>query len=125
MGRSVISAAEENGGKIIGVDIDQSKDSETVITSARKDLGNAVYKGLSEYYSGSFPGGTVMNMDASNDGICLEMENSRFEVFDDSIYQPIYELLKSGRIIPYASTAYGNTSDLELISTEVFYLELK
>ncbi|MCR5508673.1 MAG: BMP family ABC transporter substrate-binding protein [Lachnospiraceae bacterium] len=125
MGKSVISAAEETGGKIIGVDIDQSRASETVITSAKKELGNAVYSELKDYYNGTQKGGSVLEMGAQNDGIGLEMENSRFENFSRDVYDAIYEQLKSGRIVPYASTAYGNTSDLELINTEVYYLELK
>ena len=124
MGRSVISAAEENGGKVIGVDIDQSNISETVITSAEKMLSNAVYTGLSSYYGGAFKGGEVLEMNASNAGIALEMENSRFDVFSEVEYDAIFSQLASGRIVPYASTAYGNTSDLELMNTEVYYLEL-
>ena len=42
MGESVIKAAENNDGKVIGVDVDQSGLSETVITSAEKGLGKAV-----------------------------------------------------------------------------------
>lgn len=124
MGNSIISAAEENGGKVIGVDIDQSTASQTVITSAEKMLTNAVYTGLYSYYNGSFTGGGTLEMNASNGGIALEMENSRFEVFSRVEYDAIFEQLSSGRIVPYASTSYGNTSDLELINTEVYYLEL-
>lgn len=124
MGRSVISAAEENGGKVIGVDIDQSTISDTVITSAEKMLDNAVYTGLANYYGGVFKGGEVLEMNASNAGIALEMENARFDTFSEVEYDAIYSQLASGRIVPYASTAYGNTSDLELMNTEVFYLEL-
>ncbi|MCR5420007.1 MAG: BMP family ABC transporter substrate-binding protein [Lachnospiraceae bacterium] len=124
MGRSVIAAAEESGGKIIGVDIDQSRISETVVTSAKKMLGNAVYMGLEKKFSENFTGGAVYEMEAENNGIGLEMENSRFEKFDEELYNAIYEQLASGRIEPYSSTDFGNTSDLELVNTEVFYLEL-
>ena len=124
MGRSVIAAAEENGGKVIGVDIDQSKDSETVITSAEKMLGNAVYYGLSDYYSDQFKGGSVYEMNATNGGVGLEMENSRFESFTEEQYKAILDQLISGRIVPYNAVDHGNTSDLELVNTQVYYLEL-
>jgi basic membrane protein A len=124
MGRSVISAAEENGGKVIGVDIDQSTMSETVITSAEKMLTNAVHNSLSNYYAGTVKGGEVLEMNASNGGIALEMENSRFDIFSQTEYDAIFAQLASGRIVPYASVSYGNTSDLELMNTEVYYLEL-
>ena len=124
MGRSIISAAEENNGKVIGVDIDQSTLSETVITSAEKMLANSVYMGLNSYYNGTFSGGQVCEMNAANGGIALEMENSRFETFSEVEYGTVFSLLAEGRIVPYSTTSYGNTSDLELINTEVYYLEL-
>ncbi|MCR4806726.1 MAG: BMP family ABC transporter substrate-binding protein [Lachnospiraceae bacterium] len=125
MGKSIIAAAEENGGKVIGVDIDQSSDSETVITSAEKMLGNAVYTGLSNFYDETFIGGTLYEMDAANNGVGLEMANSRFSSFTQEEYDTIFARLVSGSIVPYRSTDYGNTSDLELVSTEVYYMELK
>ena len=63
-------------------------------------------------------------MNAANNGIALEMENYRFDVFSQVEYDAIFSQLASGRIVPYASVAYGNTSDLELMNTEVYYLEL-
>ena len=124
MGRSIFAAAEENGGKVIGVDIDQSAASQTVITSVKKELGNAVYMGLADYYTNNFKGGALYEMNAQNAGISLEMENSRFDTFSEVEYGAIYSQLASGRIVPHALTSYGNTSDLELMNTEVFYLEL-
>lgn len=125
MGKSVFAAAEENGGKVIGVDIDQSPVSETIITSAKKELGNAVYQGLMNYYDGTFTGGTLYEMDAANAGVGLEMDNARFSTFTREEYDNVYARLVSGGIVPYRATDYGNTSDLELVSTEVYYMELK
>ncbi len=125
MGKSVFAAAEENGGKVIGVDIDQSPVSETIITSAKKELGNAVYQGLVNYYDGTFTGGTLYEMDAANAGVGLEMDNARFSTFTREEYDNVYARLVSGGIVPYRATDYGNTSDLELVSTEVYYMELK
>jgi basic membrane protein A and related proteins len=53
-GNSVMAAAEANNGKVIGVDIDQSAESTTVITSAMKGLGISVYDALADFYAGSF-----------------------------------------------------------------------
>ncbi len=50
-GNSVMKAAEEVGNKyVIGVDVDQSSESNTVITSATKALTTAVYEILVDYY---------------------------------------------------------------------------
>ena len=124
MGKSVIAAAEITGGKVIGVDSDQSGISKTVITSAKKSLANAVYTGVSNYYDETLIGGTVYRMDAANDGISLEMEQSRFDTFSEVEYDAIYAQLVSGRIVPYASSNYGNCSDLELVNTTVDFLEM-
>ena len=43
VGNSVMAAAQEKNAKVIGVDVDQSAESETVITSAMKLLSNSVY----------------------------------------------------------------------------------
>ena len=50
-----MAAAEAAGTKVIGVDVDQSGESETVITSAMKGLGTSVYDMIAAYYNGSFP----------------------------------------------------------------------
>ena len=47
---SVMSAAAEAGKKVIGVDVDQRYDSETVITSATEILGASVYQVLEAIY---------------------------------------------------------------------------
>lgn len=93
VGNSVMAAAEQAGAKVIGVDIDQSGESETVITSAMKGLGASVYSVLEDYYAGSFPGGQVLVMNASNDGVALPMETSRFDTFSQSDYDKIFAKL--------------------------------
>ncbi|HAG69978.1 MAG TPA: BMP family ABC transporter substrate-binding protein [Lachnospiraceae bacterium] len=125
MGRSVMKAAEENGGMMIGVDVDQSRDSDTVLTSAMKELSNAAYTGLIDYYSDKFTGGETLLMDAAAGGIGLPMETSRFKSFTDSEYNAIFSQLVDGKLVPYAGTGFGNTFDLTLVNTTVTYLELK
>jgi len=90
VGNSVMAAAEQAGAKVIGVDIDQSGESETVITSAMKGLGASVYSVLEDYYAGTFPAGETLVMDASNDGVALPMESSRFDSFSQSDYDDIF-----------------------------------
>ena len=58
VGNSVMSAAKAiDGKKVIGVNVDQSSESDTVITSAMKSLSSAVTQTLEEYYNDKFPGG--------------------------------------------------------------------
>lgn len=63
---------------MIGVDVDQSE-SETVITSAMKNLGDSIYGALEDYYNDSFQGGKTVTLDASQDGVKLPVETSKFK----------------------------------------------
>jgi basic membrane protein A and related proteins len=93
VGNSVMAAAEQAGTKVIGVDIDQSIESETVVTSAMKGLGESVYSMLDAFYEGTFPGGETLVFNASNDGVALPSDFSRFESFSQSDYDEIYGAL--------------------------------
>jgi basic membrane protein A len=104
VGNSVMAAAEAAGGKVIGVDVDQSGESETVITSAMKGLAPSVEKALAAFYAGEFPGGESWVLGADNDGVELPMETSRFETFTQADYDAIYAKLVSGEITPQKDT---------------------
>ena len=93
VGNSVMAAAEAAGTKVIGVDVDQSAESETVITSAMKQLGVSVYLGLEGYYAGAFKGGVSETLDITVDGVGLPIENSRFATFTEADYEVLYQAL--------------------------------
>ena len=98
VGNSVMAAAEDASGKVIGVDVDQSNESASVITSAIKNLSGSVYDGIKEFYNGSFPGGEVLTLDASVNGIGLPMETSKFNSFTQEDYEAVYSKIKDGKI---------------------------
>jgi len=95
IGNSVMAAAEQAGRAVIGVDIDQADQSETVITSAMKNLRGSVYDILAAFYAGNFPGGQAKIFDAANKGVGLPMETSRFRTFSQYDYDAIYQKLAS------------------------------
>ena len=123
IGKSVIRAAETHGGKVIGVDVDQSSESETVITSAMKNVRSAVYSGVRSYFEGTFAGGVETQMTAKEDGVSLPMDTSRFEKFDTASYDAVYSHLVDGMIVPYRETDIGTCAELSLVNTEVTYIE--
>ncbi|MEQ2677356.1 BMP family ABC transporter substrate-binding protein [Enterocloster citroniae] len=98
VGNSVMKAAESAGKVVIGVDVDQSSESATVITSAMKNLGDSVYDAVAGYYDGNFEGGKSVTLDAKENGIMLPMETSKFKVFTQEKYDELYEMLKDGTI---------------------------
>lgn len=99
VGNSVMSAAEAiDGKKVIGVDVDQSSESDTVITSAMKGLSSAVQQTLEEYYDDKFPGGQSLVLGADKEGVKLPMDTSKFENFTKEDYDKVYKDLADGKI---------------------------
>lgn len=123
VGNSVMAAAEEAEAKVIGVDVDQSPESATVITSAMKLLSNSVYDGIKAYYDGSFPGGATTTFTAANNGIGLPMETSKFEAFTQEDYDALYAKLSAGEITINNATEDSTTADLTLTNTTVSFVE--
>ncbi len=93
VGNSAMAAAEQANGKVIGVDVDQSPESQTVITSAMKGLGASVYTIVSQFYDNKFPGGQNLVFDATNEGVALPMDTSKFEKFTQADYDKLYAAL--------------------------------
>jgi len=100
VGNSVMAAAEASDRMVIGVDVDQSIESDTVITSAMKGLGAAVEQALTAFYEGSFPGGESWVLGADKNGVQLPMETSKFEKFTRADYDAIFAKLASGEVAP-------------------------
>jgi basic membrane protein A len=141
VGKSVISAAAESGKKMIGVDVDQRYDSDTVITSATKGLGASVIAVLESIYKTNkwdTYGGKTTVFDATNDGVGLpttvigdEKADAfdRFEKFTKADYEKLYETLKNGSVKPIRTfkvadpdgyaTADELTKNLNLVKVKV------
>ncbi len=110
VGKSVMSAAAEAEAKVIGVDVDQRYDSETVITSATKGLAASVVAVLDSIYksdSWDTYSGTSTYFNAANDGVGLPTEVigeegadafDRFESFDKAAYDAVFATLVDGSV---------------------------
>lgn len=141
VGKSVMSAASEMGAKVIGVDVDQRYDSDTVITSATKGLAPSVIAVLESIYktdSWSTYSGKSTFFNASNDGVGLPTEVigepngdafDRFESFTKADYDEIFGKLAAGSVLIIRSidvqdatgyaTAQELTSELGLVKVAV------
>lgn len=132
VGNSAMSAAEGKNqqegkfvAKVIGVDVDQYSESDTVITSAMKQLANSVYDGISMFYNGNFPGGKTSVFSVKNDGVGAAMEHAKFETFTKADYDALYNDLKAGKY-----TIFNNVEDYNpatalknLTNTKVTFIE--
>lgn len=107
LGNSVMKAAETYGKKVIGVDSDQSGESETVITSAMKDVGGGIRFIAENYMRGvEAEGGQLLVLNSSNNAVGLPMKTSKFRQFNQKQYEAIYAELASGKIdVPDDTTA--------------------
>ncbi len=105
---SVFAAAEEADAKTIGVDSDQSEDSETVLTSATKGVNKTVYDALVAYGEGNFPtspDGVSVLLGAEENYIGLPMDTSRFETFTQADYDTVYATLADLDIATFGANA--------------------
>ena len=118
-GNSVMSAAEQNKGYVVGVDVDQSVESPTVITSAMKMIGESVYNAIDEFYKGNFPGGNSVILDAKVHGIGLPMETSKFKNFTKEDYDNIYQKLVDGSVKILKDTDAKDVNKLPLDKIKV------
>lgn len=98
VGDSVMAAAEAADAKVIGVDVDQSAQSPTVITSATKGLAPSVVQTLTAMYEGKFPGGEALVLDAASQGVSLPMATSQFKTFTQADYDAIFAKLVAGEV---------------------------
>lgn len=123
VGNSVMAAAEaSDNAKVIGVDVDQSSESDTVITSAMKMLSNSVYDAIQAAYDGSFPGGKTTVFDAANDGVGIAMDTAKFNTFSQADYDEVFAKLVAGEIT-IDNDVEKEVSDLDLSNVTVNYVQ--
>jgi len=104
-GNSVMAAADETTGKfVVGVDVDQSSQSPSVITSAMKALGVVVKQALQDYLDGTFEGGETLVLGAAEDAVALPLgESFLFENFTLAQYNAILADIVDGTVVvPFA-----------------------
>lgn len=88
-GGSVMKAAEQESGLVVGVDVDQKEESTTVLTSAMKQLSPSVYETLKKWHNEEFQGGEVLTFDAANLGVQLSDDFTRFTTFTKAMYDTL------------------------------------
>ena len=68
-GLGTLKAADQAGRWGIGVDVDQSKLAERVLTSGVKRVDTGVYEAIRQVQAGGFAGGSDLVFDLKNDGV--------------------------------------------------------
>ncbi len=100
MCQSAFAAASSNQAKVIGVDVDQSSESETVITSATKGLREAVMIACDKFFTGKWSDiAGSLTLGAKDDAVCLPTDTWSLKNFSVSEYEALLAKLKSGEIV--------------------------
>ena len=100
MCNSAFAAAKANSGKVVGVDVDQSSESDTVITSATKGLQSGTMWALAKFYAGKFSeiGGKGTSLGAADDAVCLPEATWKLQNFTLEQYKALFAKVKAGTI---------------------------
>ncbi len=111
MCQSAFAAAAANDGYVIGVDVDQSGDSDTVITSAMKGLRESVMFACEKFYAGSWDdlGGVSTVLGAKDDavGMPTAAESWKLNNYTVAEYETLMGKLKDGSLVVDADYEAG------------------
>ena len=121
---SITAAASANDAFVVGVDVDQSILSETVVTSALKDLPNSTVWALNKFLNNEWEtiGNNCTVLGAQDNSTGLPTANWLFETYTVEEYQAQFEAIKAGTLVPDA-TVYteGAIVDAGLENVTILY----
>ena len=122
---SITAAAAENDGYVVGVDVDQSFESDTVVTSALKGLSNATAWAIAKCYDGSFAeiGGIPTSLGANDDAVGLPTATWSFETYTVEQYEAAMEAMKAGElVVDDQAPTEGGIADVEFAHVTIDYV---
>ena len=98
---SITAAASANDGWVIGVDVDQSSQSDTVVTSAMKGIDQAAILCLGHHYDGTWEevGGKTTTLGAAQDAVGLPTDTWSLENFSVEEYETLFASIKDGSLV--------------------------
>ena len=111
MFESISSAASANDGLVVGVDVDQSGDSDTVITSAMKGIAQAAEVALTHFYEGTWDeiGGATTTLGATDDAVGLPTETWSLTNYTVEEYEAQLAAMKDGSLVVEADYPVDDT----------------
>ena len=124
MFQSVAQAAAENDGAVVGVDTDQSFESETVVTSATKGLASAVQWALAKVYDGTFSeiGGNATSLGADNNAVGLPTATWSMQNFTVEEYEALFQKILNGEVTIDNNAEMSNPAEAGLTNINVNFV---
>lgn len=102
MFQSISAAASANDGAVIGVDVDQSSQSDTVITSAMKGLADSVEWSLEKVYNDTFTeiGGKATSLGVEEEAVGLPTAADAWRMTNFTVdqYNDLYKKMVDGTL---------------------------
>ncbi len=122
--QSITAAAAENEGKVVGVDVDQSFDSATVVTSAMKGLASSVQWALDKVYAEKFAdiAGKLTSLGAKDDSVGLPTATWSLTKFTVDDYNKLFQDIVDGKVaIDSTVVKAGDIADVQFSNLTVNY----
>ena len=116
---SIAQAASANDGFVIGVDVDQSFESDTVITSAMKGLAASVQWACAKGYDGSYAelGGTCATLGAKDDAVGLPTATWSLTGWTVEEYNEMVKAMADGTLV--VDSDYNNLASTDNLTLNV------
>ena len=124
MFQSVAQAAAENDGAVVGVDTDQSSESDTVVTSAMKGLSDAVQWALAKVYDGTFSeiGGNSTSLGVAENSVGLPTATWSMQNFTVEEYEALFQKLLNGEVTIDNNDEMSNPAEAGLTNINVNFV---
>jgi basic membrane protein A and related proteins len=117
---SITAAAAANDAYVIGVDVDQSSQSDTVVTSALKGIGEAAYLALTAAYDGTWAdnyGNNCVTMGAAQNAVGLPVDTWSLENWTVEEYEAMFQQIVDGELV--IDDDYSNLDSTEHVTLNV------
>ncbi|MGN0968143.1 MAG: BMP family protein [Oscillospiraceae bacterium] len=101
MFQSIAAAASANDGYVVGVDVDQSSESDTVITSAMKGLSDAAQWACAKVFDGTWGeiGGTAVSLGAAEGSTGIPTATWSMKNYTVEEYEAQFADVVSGKLV--------------------------
>ena len=124
MFQSVAAAASAEDGKVVGVDVDQSSESDTVVTSAMKGLSDAAEWAIAKVYDGTWDeiGNNATALGVKENAVGLPTATWSMENFSVADYEDLFQKVLNGDITIDNNSEMANPAEGGLTNVNVNYI---
>ena len=111
-------------GKVVGVDVDQSSESDTVVTSAMKGLSDAVVWAVAKAYDGTWDeiGNNATSLGVTENAVGLPTATWSMENFSVADYEDLFQKVLNGDITIDNNSEMANPAEGGLTNVNVNYI---